>query len=140
MAADPDPVAAGEFVLRRIPDRLDFIAPAEPVAVAPAAFRPNPNDATGLSVYREGISGVPELLAALPEAKRGGYAFARLAVADLAALGLTVVPEPAAVPGHAVIPELAWDNYCRNKPLLKEVIRRLAELAGAGIAYRPPPG
>jgi hypothetical protein len=84
-----EPVDTEEHVYRRI--HRDHY---QPPAVLVLAFRPNQNDATGISVFRERFVKPADILAPVDEAKRGNYYVARLAVRDLRRLGLTVVPEP----------------------------------------------
>jgi hypothetical protein len=133
-----DPVNDGEFVYRRV--HRTFFNPIAQIAVQFAAFRPNQNDTTGLSVFRAGFSGGPEdVLANLPPEKAKDYYVARLAVRDLLDLGLTVKPEP--VPGgplgHAVIPQLNWPDYLAQKQRWKPISTELARLASASIVHRP---
>ena len=70
-------------------------------------------------------------------AKVRGHRVARLAVVRLRPLGLSVRPEPVpgGPPGHAVIPELAWDTYEANKAQWKPVVFELARLASGEIVY-----
>src|SRR5207253_2368721 len=112
-------VADDEFVYRRIPRsfyRVDLSPPVQPLA-----FRPNPNDTTGLSVFRAALLRPEDTLANVDAARRNDFYVARLAVADLRALGLTVVPEPDphGPPGHAIIPELSWQAYQADKGRVK---------------------
>jgi hypothetical protein len=63
----------------------------------------------------------------------------RLFVRELKNLGLTVIPEPdpKGPPGHAVIPELSWQNYHGQKQRWKPILAALAKLASADIIHRP---
>jgi hypothetical protein len=88
-----DPVDDGEFVFRRI--HRTFFDPRVQIPIQFPAFRPNPNDTTGLSVFRARFVQPADTLASLDPAKAKDYYVARLAVRDLRNLGLTVVPEPA---------------------------------------------
>jgi hypothetical protein len=132
-----DPVDDSEFVYRRI--HVSFVNPAVPIPVQLPAFRPNANDVTGLSVFREAFVSPADTLAAVDVAKVKEYYVARLAVASLRNLGLSVRPEP--VPGgplgHAVIPELSWQAYQADKRRWKPIIAELAKLASADIVHRP---
>jgi hypothetical protein len=103
------------------------------------AFRPNPNDTTGLSVFRADFVQPPDTLANLDPAKAKTYYVVRLAVRDLRQLGLTVVPEPVSggPPGHAVIPDLSWSAYQAQRSHCKSILVELARLASADIVHRP---
>lgn len=131
------PVAADEFILRRI-HRVYYQADL-PVPVQFAAFRPNAQDDTGLSVFRERFTTAADVLAGLPADKRADYYLARLAVSELRKLGLTVVPDPDpdGPTGHAVIPELSNSAYRAEKQRLKQVQLELAELAGQNLVHTP---
>jgi hypothetical protein len=76
-----------------------------------------------------------DTLANRDPAKVRGYCVARLSVRDLHNLRLTVKPEP--VPGsprgHAVIPELSWQAYEKQKEHWKPILVELAKLASADI-------
>jgi hypothetical protein len=71
--------------------------------------------------------------------KAVGYCVARLAVADLRKVGLTVIPDP--IPGgptgHALIPELSWQDYQADKNRWRPVLVQLAAYASAAIVYGP---
>jgi hypothetical protein len=133
---ESEPVDDGEFVFRRI--HPDFYDPSLPLPVQGRAFRPSHNDDTGLSVLRARFAQPKDCLANADPAKVAGYAVARLAVQDLRKLGLTVNPEPlpAGPPGHAVIPELSWQNYNANKKRCRPILAELAKLASADIVHR----
>ena len=64
---------------------------------------------------------------------------ARLSVKALKDFRLTVVPDAdaSALPGHAVIPELALAAYERDKLRLKDVLLELSCLAGQTIVHEP---
>src|SRR5436305_14444134 len=113
MTATPDPVRADEFVLRRV--HKNHCSADRPRAVHLAAFRPSREDASGLSVFREAYISAAQVAAS--GRKRDEYVVVRLAVQDLARLGLTVLPdeEVESVPGHAVIPQLSLTEYERDK-------------------------
>ncbi len=130
---DEEPVNDREFVYRRVHRSFFDVSLAMPIQRE--AFRPNRNDATGLSVFRSDFVLPADTLANIDPAKARDYCVCRLAVADLLNLGLTVMPEPIAdgPRGHAVIPELSWPAYVANKQRLKEVQLELARLASAGI-------
>ena len=65
-----DPIAHSEFVYRRI-HRI-FFEPTVPIPIRFAAFRPNSNDATGLSVFRALFLQPAETLANIEAAKQVG--------------------------------------------------------------------
>jgi len=137
-----EPVSLDEYVLRAIPNSYQYYQANLEIPVALAAFQANrTRDGTGLSVFRESCfldsAQAPSIVAhALP--KRGDYYVVRLAVADLKLLSLTVLPDPKQDQplGHALIPELGYIQYEKNKPKAKEVQRELAKLASAPGAIR----
>jgi len=131
------PVEDSEFVYRRI--HRSFFDPTVPIPIRMAAFRPNENDTTGLSVFRARFVQPPDTLANVDKAKTNDYYVVGLSVRDLRNLGLTVNPEPAAVGprGHAVIPELRWQVYASQKDLCKPLLVELAKLASANIVHPP---
>ena len=131
-----DPVAPDEFVLRRV--AKDYYQANLPIPIQWVAFKPWPRDATGLSVYRERSVRAERIVASVIASKRGDLCIARLSVRDLLALGLTVVPEEADLLGHAVIRELRFENYQRDKKRFREVLVELARIASRDIIYRPP--
>jgi hypothetical protein len=132
-----DPVQADEFVYRRI--HRNFYDASIPTCIRREAFRPNPNDTTGLSVFRAAFLQPADTLANIDASKRSDYYVVRFAVQDLLRLGLTVVPEP--VPngplGHAIIPELSWQAYQADKQRWKQIQVELAKLASAAIVHQP---
>lgn len=137
MADESLAVGQDEFVLRRI--HLVYFDPGLPTPVATGAFRPTSNDTTGLSVFRERFATAADILADLAAEKRDQYCVARLGVAHLMALGLTVIAEPdAAGPaGHSVIPGLSLQAYHADKLRLKQVLVELAKLASQDIVLVP---
>lgn len=134
---EQQPVDASEFVYRRIP--RTYYQAGLPIPIHPAAFRPNSNDTTGLSVFRAAFVQPADTLANIEAGKRNNYYVAQIAVQDLHRLGLTVVPEPDpnGPPGHAIIPELSWQAYQADKQRLKQVQVELAKLASAAIVHQP---
>ncbi|MBI2805466.1 MAG: hypothetical protein HYX68_10860 [Planctomycetes bacterium] len=134
---EQDPIEDGEFVFRRI--HRSLFAAGAAIPVWHSAFRPNGNDSTGLSVFREGFATPASILANVDPAKANDYYIARLPVAALRKLGLTVEPDPVAGGplGHAVIPELAWPAYQAGKLQLKATLVELAKLASADIVHTP---
>jgi hypothetical protein len=121
MKAEDEPVTEDEFVLRLI--HPVYYKASLDLPVQPEAFRPLDSGEAGISVFRATCLGSPaQTLAALPEAKRPLYYIARLSVRDLRALKLSVRPDPiAAVPGHALLPELNTTDYQRDKSFWKQV-------------------
>ena len=132
-----EPVDDSEFVYRRI--HPDFFDAALVPAIQPRAFRPTGSDVTGLSVLRARFAKPDDTIANRDPAKVSGYYVARLLVRDICKLGLTVQPDPVAggPPGHAVVPELAWDEYQKDKQRWKPILFELAKLASADIVHRP---
>lgn len=136
MSEDRDQVEDAESVLRRIHKIYYNTGAVTPVQ--PEAFRPTERDVDGLSVFRERFVSAAHVLADVAEGKRASYFIARLAVRDLRALNFTVVPAPRMdLAGHAVIAELNWTSYQKDKPRLKELQAKLAQLASQGIVHRP---
>ncbi|HTU89621.1 MAG TPA: hypothetical protein VMF69_05950 [Gemmataceae bacterium] len=134
---EQEPVQDDEFVYRRIP-RIFFDSAIAP-PIRREAFRPTHNDTTGLSVFRAAFLRPEDALAHVDPAKRSDYYVVRLAVADLRALGLTLVanPDPNGPPGHALIPELSWPAYQADKARWKPILFELAKLASAAIVHQP---
>ena len=100
--SNQEAVSQDEFVLRRVAP--GHTKPGQTVSVQRDAFMPWPRDLTGLSVYRERYIGPAAIVAAIEDSKRPNTSIARIAVSDLIALGLSIVPEDDVLPGHAVIP------------------------------------
>jgi hypothetical protein len=136
MQDELQPIEDSEFVYRRIPQK--YYDPDLPVPIPAVAFRPNPIDTTGISMFRARFLTPAETLAGVDASKRNTYV-AGLAVSDLTRLGLTVIPEPdpKGPPGHSVIPELSWKAYQADKQRLKDIQLELAKLASGGIVHRP---
>jgi hypothetical protein len=132
---EQQPVDESEFIYRRI--HRTYYQAGLPIPIQPAAFRPSPNDTTGLSVFRAAFVQPADTLTNIEVGKRDNYYVARIAVRDLRPLGLTVVPEPdpAGSLGHAIIPELGWQAYQADKQRLKQVQVELAKLASAAIVH-----
>lgn len=135
MNSTEGPVGDDEFVLRRI--HRNHCTSDLPIAVHFAAFRPSREDAAGLSVFREKYVSAPQVAAS--GRKPGEYFVARLSVQSLRRFGLTVIADndPAAPPGHALIPELRLSEYEHNKQRLKDVLLELARLAVQAIVHTP---
>jgi hypothetical protein len=129
-------------VLRRI--HKNDVNIALPYPILPRAFRPSGSDTDGLSVYLDDASGgpAPAELAASGRGGRDSYVVVAIRVADLRAIGLTVVAKdiPDGLPGHAIIPELNWNDYQSGKQsrqFQKTLQMKLAELARHGVVYPP---
>ena len=131
------PVTDSEFVYRRI--HRSYYQAGLPIALHPAAFRPNQNDTSGISVFRAAFLQAADTLTSIEASKRDQYYVARLAVTELRRVGLTVAPDPDpnGPPGHAVIPELNWQAYRADKQRLKQIQLELAKLASAAIVHQP---
>ena len=132
-----EPVEDSEFVYRRIHET--FFDSSLPIPVRRAAFKPNQHDTVGISVFRSRFLRAVDTLANIDPVKAGKYLVAQLSVSELRRLGLTIVPDPVpgGPPGHAVLPELSWDNYHARQEPWKVILAELAKLASAGIVYRP---
>jgi hypothetical protein len=136
MSEGQDQVDENEGVLRRI-HKIFYNADSN-IPVQPEAFRPTERDNDGLSVFRDRFVSPVQVLVDVAESKRGLYYIARLTVRDLQALHLTVIPAPrSGLPGHALIPELNWGSYQKDKLRLKELQVKLAWLASQAIVHRP---
>lgn len=109
------------------------------IRIAPAAFKPKKNEIEGISVFREAcLHSVDQVLEVIAPEKRSRYAIARLKVADLFALGLSVRPDAIEhVSGHAVIPELSISIMTDETGKWTEVQKRLALLAFYAIERLP---
>lgn len=135
MSQGQDAVQPDEFILRRI--HKNHVNPALPPAVHFLGFRPSKDDTAGLSVYREKYTSAQQVAEA--GRKPGEYYVVRLAVRDLAALNLSIVPDDLAEgpAGHALLPELNVTACEHDKKRLREVQVRLAELASQAIVHHP---
>jgi hypothetical protein len=142
MSQGKDLTGVEEFVLRRV--HKNHCSQSGPLRILPVAFRPTPDDTTGISIYRAGETS-PEEIVAASRKPPNEYCVVRLPVEALRAMGLTIVPEPDPdMPtGHAVIPELSLQEYTRTPQRLKEVQEKLARLASDNIVLPflegPPP-
>ncbi len=136
MKAEHEPLTGDEFVLRLVWG--DYYKAGLPLPIQPAAFQPRDSEVGGISVFREACLRAPEdTLRVIAPEKRSRYLLARLSVADLAKLGLSVRPDPIeAVPGHAVIPELNAVAHQADRLSSKLLQKRLADLASRGIVRR----
>ena len=140
MKPETDPISDDEIVLRLV--WRDYFKEGDNLPVKPRAFYPRGDEHSGISVFRAAcVAGPADILAALPKAEnRPRYAIAALAVADLKAFGLTVVPDQiAAVPGHAVLTELNSVGWAADKVFWQSVVEGLARLASRSIIHKPAP-
>ena len=134
-----DPINDDEFVLRRVVNLPDYYDPTLPAPTRTNAFRPTDDDLTGISVYREAFVSAEAVARAGGSEK--GYYVARLPVAGIRALGLTVTPDPQPdlLPGHSLVPEINCIRYkiAVEKKRIKPLQERLARLADANIVLGP---
>jgi hypothetical protein len=119
---------------------MDWYKSSEPIPVMRLAFEPRRNDTDGLSVYRS-LFVTPSYLSAAGR-KPNTYYVASLRVGDLKGLGLSVLPDPSReeLPGHALIPELSFEEMRRDKRRSKEIQLELARIASRAIVYEPKIG
>jgi hypothetical protein len=139
MKDEAEPITPDEFILRLI--WADFLKPRQ-VPISRRAFEPKPTETDGISFYRLACLNNPlDALAAIKDpAKRPKYGIALLAVKDILALSLTIIPKRdpnSPVPGHVVIPELNTINCISDKAHWYSVQQKLAELASKNIIHRP---
>ena len=100
-----EPIAGNELIYRRIPVSQDWYNAAIDAKPHSQAFRPRPDDVTGLSVVRGDPYNTIEQAALGPS--RAGYYVAILRASDLRAHGIDVVPRPVdGISGHAEITNL----------------------------------
>ena len=127
MTDQQDPISSDEYVLRRISkDKLRY-NPSLGEPITRLSFEPSKRDINGISVFRE-LFVSAETVA---KAGRGvnGCCVARLRASDIIALGLTITPDPQDdLPGHALIPELSFQQVKNNKFKSKEIQHKLAKL------------
>ena len=109
-----DAIDHNEVILRRVPARADYYNSTLPIPLIPIAFRPTCDDTDGISLFRERHISREELSAT---GRKPPYLIARLKVADVVALGLTITQTPSddGTPGHVIIPELSLRSYNANK-------------------------
>jgi len=88
-------------------------------------------------VYREAFTDKETV--AMAHRKPGRCFVARLMVADVLSLGLSVVPDPLDDPpaGHALIPEINAAAYRQDKERQRQLQLELAILAGHMIVFEP---
>ena len=135
-----NPLAADELLYRRLPANPNYRNPATGFPLE-LAFQPTPADTDGLSLSRERVG--PAGAAATGRADREFFV-ATLRVADLTALGLTVVPDR---DDHVVITDLTHDRRQSRDPATKEqlaaiygrLVQAVIDVAGPFPGHAPPP-
>ena len=138
MSQGSEAVDPSEFVLRRI--HKSQFSTSTPPRILRGGFRPNKQDVTGISVYREKDATVA---AVVSDAKKPNECYVvRVPVQCLIALGLSLTPEddPEGSKGHYVIPELRLSEYEQKRNELKDKQELLARIASDNIVHRPPGG
>jgi hypothetical protein len=129
-----DPVAPDESVLRRIHKNNTRFGGAELIVLRPA-FAPNDEDTDGISLYRERYTSIDSLVAAARSP--GAVYVARLTVAEVRELGLSLDITKGDLPGHVSIPELSFKK-CNLDRTTKDLQKQLADLATQRIVHTPP--
>lgn len=147
MKSENEPITDDEWLIRRV-NKMYWRAESFPFII-PEAFRPRDKgdapDLTGISVYRLScLSCLEDSLAKVPAVKLGAAGLVRFQVAELKAIGWSVVPDAdkdnPVIPGHCVIPELSVQSYEANKQLRKFGMATLAQLASRPLCLvRVPP-
>lgn len=129
-----DPVSDSERVLRRL--LPEWYNPKLIGALSPVAFRPASNDRDGLSVFRSFFA-TPLEVASTHREKT--CFVAELLARDFRQMSLSVVPNPLdqGPRGHALVPELNIADYEHNRRAMKELTKRLADIAARTVVYRP---
>lgn len=138
MKSEDEPVTENESVIRLIWG--EFLRPGERAPILSVSFRPRDDETDGISVYRLACLNDPtEARLAMAPEKRNRYAIAVIPVAELIALGLSVVPSKSEqVPGHAVIPEMNIVAVKANRKYWKEIELKLVAIAMRNLI--PPVG
>ena len=97
-----------EVLFRRVPVSTGWYHPEEEPPVEPEAFRPNKNDATGVSLSRARYTPIEEAASGRPGKS---YYVAVLRAGDIRAAGMEVVARPLEGSlGHAEITSLTHDS------------------------------
>ena len=137
MKDEGEPVTHDEAVLRLIWGQ--FFRDGATPKVSPRAFLPKQGEADGISVYREACLADPlDVLGAIAEEKRERYGVARLAVSELVAMGLAVLPAPVdSISGHAVVPELNIVAVDVDKEQCDRWQQALAAIAVGSMIRKP---
>jgi hypothetical protein len=100
------PVTAEELLLRSVPNVGGNVYDGKALD---AAFQPRPDDTDGLSLQRLDFI-TPEQMATANKHARGVFIVMLLAQ-NLMEMGLTLLPSPAELAGHVVIPEMRYGLY-----------------------------
>lgn len=122
MEAGAEPIAPGETLYRRVPDKKDYYGPGLPHPLAKLAFRPGKQDTTGLSLSRAKYID-PERCAHL--GLGASYYVVAFPASDLLEQGIRVEPRPTLEDrGHCELPDLNSEN--RRGPREEEIQKSLA--------------
>ena len=107
MGDGTEPIDDDELLYRRVP-LVHFNQSNDPKPT-PEAFRPHPNDTTGLSVSRARYKSVEQVA---QNSRNKRYYVAVLRAGDLRANGIAVEPRPKPPDdsGHAELPGLTYDH------------------------------
>ncbi len=121
-----DPIRDEEFLYRKIPVSQGWYDPDATPPISPQAFHPRPDDNAGLSLDRARSEDHPDFKM-VDQAGQGqsskGYYVAVLRAGDLRANGINVVAEPIlGNPGHAMIPDLKYENRQTDRSLEWKVL------------------
>jgi hypothetical protein len=108
MVESVEPIDDDELLFRRVPVSAGWHHPDQKPVLEPEAFRPNKNDSTGISLFREKYTTIEEAARGRPGRS---YYVAVLRAGDLRASGMDVVPRPLeGSPGHVEIGNLTYEN------------------------------
>lgn len=121
-----EPIDDSEWLYRRIPASQNWYQPGQ--QLSPDAFRPNANDANGISLWRAKYVSIGVVARGRPGKS---YYVARLPAGALRSAGIAVVPtedEGGGQPGHVSIPELSFVNRRSDRAAqLKRLLVLLTE-------------
>ena len=141
MKSEDEPVTENESVIRLIWG--EFLRPGERAPMLSVSFRPRDDETDGISVYRLACLKDPtEARLAMAPEKRDRYAIAVIPMAELTALGLSVLPSKNdLVRGHAVIPEMNIAALKANRRYWKDIELKLVDIAMRNLLppIEPPP-
>jgi hypothetical protein len=103
-----EPILDDEILYRRIPVSTGWYQSDKEPPLDPEAFRPNRNDTTGISLFREKLTRIEEAARGRPDKN---YYIAVFRAGDMRAAGMEVVPRPVEGNlGHAEISSLRHEN------------------------------
>lgn len=120
-----EPLSDDEIVYRRVSDKSGWYEPGSERSVAWEAFKPNRNDATGISVWRAKYLTAGETAAR--HARLNRYYVLALNVGRLRQIGVEVEPSPyEGGIGHASIVTLNYPAYKNDKNRLREFAEHIA--------------